>query len=258
MPRILVIEDDPAILRGLADNLADEAHDVLTAADGADDQMVFAGPGDFAFLDLPLVDEEGDATITATYRAQAPEPGELFALDPGESRPRALTSFNAARLAGLDLGAVGEVTAAGAGGAPVHALLVFPPGFDRARKWPLLQVIHGGPHGASLDQFHYRWNGALLASRGHVVAMVNFHGSTGYGQAFAEAILGNHGDRPFADVMGATDHLVGEGYVDEARMAAAGGSYGGYLTRLDHRTGVERFTTRAGTPPDRPSPPCSA
>jgi len=68
-----------------------------------------------------------------------------------------------------------------------------------------------------------------MASRGYVVALVNFHGSTGAGQAFAESIVGAHGDKPFADIMKATDWLLAKGYVDEGRMAAAGGSYGGYM-----------------------------
>jgi dipeptidyl aminopeptidase/acylaminoacyl peptidase len=156
-------------------------------------------------------------------------PADVFTttLDGGE--PRRLTTLNAERLAEIDFGTVGEATFAGAGGDPVHMHLVFPPGFDARRKWPLVHVVHGGPHGASLDDFHYRWNGALFASRGYVVAMVNFHGSTGYGQAFEESILGNHADKPFADMMKATDWLLAQGYVDEKRMAAAGGSYGGYL-----------------------------
>ena len=56
-----------------------------------------------------------------------------------------------------------------------------------------------------------------------MAALVNFHGSTGYGQAFAESILGNHADKPFEDIMKATDHLIAQGYIDEKRMAAAGG-----------------------------------
>jgi dipeptidyl aminopeptidase/acylaminoacyl peptidase len=90
-------------------------------------------------------------------------------------------------------------------------------------------MIHGGPFGAFQDEFHYRWNAPLLASKGYVVAMVNFHGSTSYGQAFAEAIMGNHADKPFADIMKATDWLIAQGFIDEKRMAAAGGSYGGYM-----------------------------
>ncbi|MFL6294026.1 MAG: S9 family peptidase [Thermoanaerobaculia bacterium] len=177
-------------------------------------------------------------------------PADLFtlSLDAAGAEPRRLTTLNAQRLAEIDLGTVGEATFEGAGGDPVHMHLVFPPGFDPKRKWPLVHVIHGGPHGASLDDFHYRWNGALFASRGYVVAMVNFHGSTGYGQAFAESILGDHADKPFEDMMKATDWLVAQGYVDEKRMAAAGGSYGGYLVAwlLGHTDRFAALVDHAG------------
>jgi dipeptidyl aminopeptidase/acylaminoacyl peptidase len=176
------------------------------------------------------VDVAGNRIVFTRQSLQAP--ADVFVLDAADTaggEPRRLTTLNAERLAEIDFGTVGEATFQGAGGDPVHMHLIFPPGFDPKRKWPLVHVIHGGPHGASLDDFHYRWNGALFASRGYVVSMVNFHGSTGYGQAFAESILGNHADKPFEDMMKATDWLVAQGYVDEKKMAAAGGSYGGYL-----------------------------
>ncbi|HYH47392.1 MAG TPA: S9 family peptidase, partial [Thermoanaerobaculia bacterium] len=162
--------------------------------------------------------------------------------------PRQVTSFNAERLAGLELGTVEEMNFRGGGGDTVHMFVLFPPGFDRARKWPLVQAIHGGPHGAFLDEFHFRWNAPLFAARGYVVALVNFHGSTGYGQAFAESIVGNHADLPYADVEAATDHLIAQGYIDEKRMAAAGGSYGGYMVNwiLGHTDRYAALISHAG------------
>ena len=160
-------------------------------------------------------------------------PPDVFTLTLEEAaagkEPRRLTSFNDGRLADLDLGTVGEATFEGAGGDPVRMHLVFPPGFDPGRKHPLVHVLHGGPHASSLDDFPFHWTGPVLAARGYVVAMVDFHGSSGYGQAFADSVLGNHGEKPFEDVMKATDWLIAQGYVDEKRMAAGGGSYGGYL-----------------------------
>jgi dipeptidyl aminopeptidase/acylaminoacyl peptidase len=93
----------------------------------------------------------------------------------------------------------------------------------------LLHVIHGGPHGATLDQFHYRWNLQLFASRGFVVAGVNFHGSTGFGQAFTDSIAGQYGTKELADVEKGTDALIATGYIDENRLTASGGSFGGYM-----------------------------
>jgi len=139
------------------------------------------------------------------------------------------TRFNAARLSEIALGEVEERTFRGADGRDVQMYLAQPPGFDPSRKWPLVHVIHGGPHAMSGDQFHFRWNAHLFAAPGYVVAEVNFHGSTSWGQAFAQSIEAAHGDKPFTDIMAATDALIATGFIDEKRMAATGGSYGGYL-----------------------------
>ncbi|HET7497611.1 MAG TPA: S9 family peptidase, partial [Candidatus Eisenbacteria bacterium] len=88
---------------------------------------------------------------------------------------------------------------------------------------------HGGPHGIAGDNFHFRWNLHAFAAPGYVVAAVNFHGSTSWGQEFAACIQGGHGDKPYDDIMKATDTLIEAGFVDPSRMAATGGSYGGYL-----------------------------
>ena len=142
---------------------------------------------------------------------------------------RYVTSFNDAAIAKLDLGPVEEMTFAGAGGETVQMFVLFPPGFDAKKKYPLVQLIHGGPVGIFGDTFGYRWNPHVFASPGYIVAMVNFHGSSSFGHAWIESILGAHPDKPFADVMKATDFLITKGYVDSNRMAAAGGSYGGFL-----------------------------
>jgi dipeptidyl aminopeptidase/acylaminoacyl peptidase len=103
-----------------------------------------------------------------------------------------------------------------------------PPG-ESARKRPLVQVVHGGPHGVSGDAFGLRWNAHLFAAPGYVVAMVNFQGSTGWGQDFAQRIQGAWGERPYEDVMLGTDAMLATGLVDGARLGLAGGSYGGYM-----------------------------
>ena len=137
--------------------------------------------------------------------------------------------FNDLLLGEIALGEVREMEFEGADGHAVQMFVVLPPGFDPKAKYPLVHVIHGGPHGIAGDNFHYRWNPQLFAAPGHVVATVNFHGSTSWGQEFAACIQGGHGDKPYADIMKATDALVATGFVDEKRMAATGGSYGGYL-----------------------------
>lgn len=139
----------------------------------------------------------------------------------------------------IAVGEVLEMEFKGAGGREVQAFVVLPPGFDLARKWPLVHVIHGGPHGSSGDNFHYRWNAHLYSAPGYVSVLVNFHGSSSWGQDFAACIQGAHGDKPFEDVMRATDAMITAGFIDESRMAATGASYGGYLV-----TWIEGHTDR--------------
>lgn len=157
------------------------------------------------------------------------EPAEVCSCLPDGSDFRRHSSFNAPLLAEIAMGEVRSMEFEGAGGESVQMYVVLPPNFDPSKKWPLVHVIHGGPHGIAGDNFHFRWNLQAFAAPGYVVASVNFHGSTSWGQEFAACIQGGHGDRPYTDIMKATDALIETGFVDASRMAATGGSYGGYL-----------------------------
>ena len=142
---------------------------------------------------------------------------------------RALTHHNDSALAALDLPPLEEFGFVGALGDSVFGWLQKPPGFDPSRKYPLVYLIHGGPQGAWTDSWGPRWNNQMFASRGWVVAEVNFHGSTGYGQKFTDAISQHWGDYPYEDVMKGVDAVARLPYVDSTRMGAAGASYGGYM-----------------------------
>lgn len=157
------------------------------------------------------------------------QPPALFEINRNGNRLKQLTHFNKDILDRLAFGDVQDVTYKGANDADVQMYIVYPPEFDASKKWPLVHMIHGGPHGIFGDSFHFRWNAQLFAAPGYVVAMSNFHGSTSFGQEFAESIHGAHADKPFRDIMKATDFMIERGYIDETKMAATGGSYGGYL-----------------------------
>ncbi len=174
----------------------------------------------------PAVTAGGDVVF---LRHDLNHPPELAAVKRDGSAFRPLTSVNDALVATWDLGAVADLTFKGAGGDDVQMFVVTPPGYDARRKYPLVQLVHGGPVGTFGDAFSFRWNPHAFAAPGYVVAMVNFHGSSSFGQKWVESILGAHPDKPFLDVMKATDFLIARGGVDESRMAAAGGSYGGFL-----------------------------
>jgi len=169
-----------------------------------------------------------------------------------------LSHQNDAALAGLDLPPLTEYGFVGAQGDSVFGWLQKPPGFDATKKYPLVYLIHGGPQGAWTDYWGSRWNYQLFASRGYVVAAVNFHGSTGYGQKFTDAISRHWGDYPYEDLMKGLDQVARLPYVDSTRMGAAGASYGGYMvywmaghtdrfkTLVDH-DGVFNLVSMAGS-----------
>jgi len=177
-------------------------------------------------------------------------PPEVAVLDPGASALRRVTRFTADALDGVAFGAVEEIGFAGHGGHPVQMHVVHPPegaaaaagpGDGTPGAPPLVHLIHGGPHGAFGDEWHWRWNAQVWAAAGYRVALVNFHGSTGWGDAFTRSILGRWGDRPASDILAATDVLVARGLAEEGRLAIAGGSYGGYLVSWLAATTADRF-----------------
>lgn len=200
-----------------------------------------------------------DGNTMAFLRTTMDMPPTVFAQSAGGtvglSRPplasglgRKIEAVNDELIAKWQLGEVKDVGYRGWNGDPVQMWVVYPPGFDSKKKWPLLQIVHGGPHGAWMEQFHFRWNLQLFASRGYVVAAVNFHGSTGWGQAFMDSITGDYGRRELDDVEKATDYLLAQGYIDPERLAAAGGSYGGYMMAWmnGHTTRYKAMVCHAG------------
>lgn len=162
-------------------------------------------------------------------RQTATMPPEVFVanLDGGDLRQ--LTHENDDALRRFALTPLEPFSVVGALGDSVHGWIMKPPGFDPAQRYPVAYLIHGGPQGSWLDNWHARWNYALFASRGYVVAAVNFHGSTGYGQKFTNSISRHWGDYPYEDLMAGLDYVARLPYVDSTRMGAAGGSYGGYM-----------------------------
>lgn len=171
------------------------------------------------------------------------KPTELFRIDTAKSsKPVAITSLNADILKDVQMGEVTSFTFTGSNNEPVQCFQIKPPGFDPAKKYPLLLLMHGGPESAWLNQFHYRWNAELFAAPGYVVIAPNFHGSVGFGLKFMDAIKGNWGTAPYEDQMKAVDEALKWPYVDTTRVAAAGASYGGYMANW-----VEGHTDRFRT-----------
>jgi dipeptidyl aminopeptidase/acylaminoacyl peptidase len=162
-------------------------------------------------------------------RQSATAPPAVFAARADGGGLRQLGSHNDAALAALDLAPLEEFGFVGALDDSVFAWLLKPPAFTPGRRYPVIYVVHGGPQVAMLDAWSARWNYHMFASRGYVVAAVNFHGSPGWGQRFVNSISKHWGDYPFEDLMKGLDVVAALPYVDSTRMGAAGASYGGYM-----------------------------
>jgi dipeptidyl aminopeptidase/acylaminoacyl peptidase len=170
-----------------------------------------------------------DGAVLAYTRSTASHPPAVFAARADGSDERPLENLNRALLARHALGEVREFTVKGWRGEPVHMFVTYPPGFDARRKWPLMHSIHGGPHAAHQDGWHFRWNTQVFAGQGYVVPAVNYHGSSSYGQKFIESITTRYGEKEYADIEAGTDFLLRQGYIDRTRLTATGGSYGGFM-----------------------------
>jgi len=141
----------------------------------------------------------------------------------------AVTHINNSLLSQIAISPLESFWFEGAHGDKVEGFLVKPPNFDASKKYPVKFLIHGGPQGAWGNDWSYRWNAELFAANGYVVIMINFHGSTGYGQKFIDAINGDWGGAPFEDLMKGLDYAEKTyPFIDKDRECALGASYGGY------------------------------
>ena len=143
---------------------------------------------------------------------------------------RPVTRINAAKIAAARLGAFEQFNFKGWNDETVHGYVVKPVDFDAAKKYPVAFLIHGGPQGSFGNHFHYRWNPQAYAGAGYGAVMVDFHGSTGYGQAFTDSIRGDWGGKPLEDLQkGLAAALARYPWLDGERVGALGASYGGYM-----------------------------
>ncbi len=161
---------------------------------------------------------------------------------PADGKPTKLVDPNTARLAELDLSKPESVVVKGDDGDPVQMWILRPPGFDASKKTPLVFWVHGGPQGAWMDGWSTRWNPQAWAAQGWIVAMPNPRGSTGFGQKFTDQISHDWGGRVFTDLMACADWCAAQPWIDKDRMAAAGGSYGGYMMNW-FQSHTDRFKT---------------
>jgi len=160
------------------------------------------------------------------------EPPTLVRIDPQSGRATELTTGNDQALSGLAMGKVESVTYKGANNADIQMWVIYPPGFDPTKKYPVFLILHGGPHNGITNAWTWRWNAHVFANWGYVVAWHNFHGSSGFGQAFTDSINPDWATFPYTDTLKAADWFKAQPWTDPDRMVAGGGSYGGYLASI--------------------------
>ncbi|HRI54077.1 MAG TPA: S9 family peptidase [Pseudomonadota bacterium] len=167
-------------------------------------------------------------------RGALSHPPELYRLDLDASGkaaapPLAMTHVNDVALSEVKLGQSSQLFAKSQDGLNLHSHVVTPPDFTPTRRYPAVVMIHGGPQGAWEDFWQWRWNAQVLAGAGYVVLMPNPRGSEGFGQKFVDQVSADWGGKAYDDIMRCVDVLVAQPYVDKARVAAVGASYGGYM-----------------------------
>ncbi len=193
--------------------------------------------GSFAGLDVA---EDAKPAVVITSWGSATEPNEVVRVDVAARRTQRLSDVNVEAAGRLDWAPLQEFWFTNGLGRRVHNFLATPQGFDPAKKYPLLVLIHGGHASMWRDQITLRWNYHLLASPGYVVLLTDYRGSTGYGERFTLDILKDPLKGPADDLNLAADEAVKRfPFVDASRQAAGGASYGGHLANW-----LEATTTR--------------
>lgn len=175
--------------------------------------------------------------------------GEITALAP--IRARALSHENDALVSQLAVNGAEDFWFTGAAGAKVQGFVIKPPNWQAGKKYPAILLIHGGPQGAFLDQWHGRWNYQMFAAAagGSAIVVINPRGSTGYGQAFVDGVSRDWGGKVYVDLMNGLDAaLAKDAWIDRNALGAAGGSYGGYMVNwiAGHTNRFKALVSHAG------------
>ncbi len=234
-PGSLAFSPDGATIYATAGSLGEVPLFAIDVASGAVRELVADG-----HVRSPTVAAAGGRVVFGRDSLTAPV--DLWSAAADGTDLRRLTEVNRAALAAIEMGAPEQFTFAGWNGETVYAWVVKPARFEPARRYPVAFLIHGGPQGSFGNDFHYRWNPQTYAGAGYGAVMVDFHGSTGYGQAFTDSISGDWGGKPLEDLQkGLAAALARYPWLDGGRACALGASYGGYMVNWIAGNWPDRF-----------------
>jgi len=174
-------------------------------------------------------DVKGSTLVMA--QANLASGAQLFKMKLGDSAaPVQLTRNNEAQLADVKMGEYEQFTFTGANGATVYGHVMKPWNAVPGQKYPIAFIVHGGPQGSFGNSWSYRWNPQTYAGAGYASVFIDFHGSTGYGQAFTDSISGDWGGKPLEDLKKGMDAAVAKfPWLDREKSCALGASYGGFM-----------------------------
>ena len=212
---------DSKTLYTSAENLGQNSIFAVDVATGKVTTLVEQGTND-----PPLLAKDRLVFLQDTLTA----PDEIFSVKLDGSDLKAITHVNAERLKNIKLGAPEQFSFTGAKGDKVYGYLVKPVDFNTRTKYPITLLVHGGPQGSFGNHWHYRWNPQIYAGAGYAAVAIDFHGSTGYGQTFTDAIRDDWGGAPYEDLIKGMDAAIAQySFLDSRRSCALGASYGAYM-----------------------------
>ncbi len=220
-PDGLSLSADGRTLHVLADDIGNHRLFAVNVADGAVKPL--SGLGNVSSFAVA-----GDRIYALMDDLDSP--ADLYSLPITGGEATQLTQVNREALQNLRFGAYEQFSFKGANDDTVHGWVVKPVDFDPGKRYPIAFIVHGGPQGSMGNLFHYRWNPQTHAGKGYAAVFIDFHGSTGYGQAFTDAIRGDWGGGPLVDLQrGLAAARAKYSFLDDKRACAMGGSYGGYM-----------------------------
>lgn len=238
--------------------LTPDSKSIYLTAEEAGHEKVFTLPADGGEVRLAMgvdaaafrgvytnlrIPAKASSTVLIASWESSINPPEVFRLDLSSNVQQPLTSFNTEQVAKIDWQPVRHFWFTSKAGKRIHNMVALPPNFDERKKYPLLVLMHGGPHSMWRDNWGLRWNYHLLARPGYVVLLTNYSGSTGFGETFAQSIQGDPFKGPANEINEAADEAIRlYQFVDGSRQAAAGASYGGHLANW-----MQATTTRYKT-----------
>ena len=179
-------------------------------------------------------------------------PAEVYAADlttTGAVSVHALTHENDSLVSSLAVNPAEDFWFTGAAGVKVQGFIVKPPNWQPGKKYPAILLIHGGPQGAWLDQWHGRWNYQMFATTGAALVIINPRGSFGYGQQFVDDVSRGWGGKVYTDLMAGLDAALAKNpWIDANALGAAGGSFGGYMVNwiAGHTNRFKALVSHAG------------